>query len=156
MVAFTIEKMIRSWQKEYFCYNRRDFLQGINMKSSYLVALALFVSASNVAYAAVDPEQLFVDGNCNNCHSRLEHHTVGPTIFEIGDKYRDDATALDRLAKKVRSGGVGVWGKMPMPGTRASISDADIKAILTWIMAQKLVPADPNKTFADTLPPPIP
>ena len=37
---------------------------------------------------------------------------------------------------KVKKGGVGVWGQIPMP-PNAQVSDADIKDLVTWILTLK-------------------
>ncbi len=108
------------------------------MKFHHLAAACLAFAVSLSAHAANKPETLFVDGNCNNCHGKEAGGvTAGPTLVEIADKYRNDDGAQAKLEKKIRVGGSGVWGILPMPGTRASITDADISTLVTWILQQK-------------------
>jgi cytochrome c len=118
------------------------------MKVCYLFAMTVALSVSASALAADNKAQtLFKEGNCNNCHT-ISRITVGPTLIEIADKYRGDNEAQVKLEQKVRNGGSGSWGVMPMPGTRQSISDADIKILVTWILEQKAKPKADKKTDA--------
>jgi len=121
------------------------------MKVRYLVAVTVALSVSITAFAAEKPETLFVDGNCNNCHT-IDNKTVGPTLVEVADKYRNDKDAQAKLEKKVRSGGSGSWGVMPMPGTRSSFSDENIKIVVTWILQQKAKPKEEPKSEKKTEP----
>jgi cytochrome c len=119
------------------------------MKACYFIAMTFAFSVSTAAFAANKAETLFIDGNCNNCHN-LSRETVGPTLIQIADKYRGDKEAKVKLEKKVRTGGSGSWGVMPMPGTRKSISDDDIKVLVAWILEQKEKPKTPEKSDAKT------
>lgn len=74
--------------------------------------------------------------DCNNCH-HVDTKSVGPMFTEIADKYKDKvAWALDSLPKKVRRGGVGVWGNVNMPAHPA-ISIADARTIVNYILNSK-------------------
>ncbi|MFZ5523023.1 MAG: c-type cytochrome [Pseudomonadota bacterium] len=118
------------------------------MKACYLLAMTVALSVSTSTLAADNKEPaIFKEGNCNNCHN-LSETTVGPSLIQIADKYRDDKEAQEKLEKKVRTGGSGSWGVMPMPGTRQSISDADIKILVAWILEQKAKPKADVKTDA--------
>ncbi|MEO8331438.1 MAG: c-type cytochrome [Gallionella sp.] len=119
------------------------------MKFRYFAAMTVALTVSTTALAAVKEETLFKEGNCNNCHT-VGNRTVGPTLIEMADKYRDDKEAQGKLEKKVRSGGAGSWGVMPMPGTRPSITDEDIKTLVTWILQQKAAPKAAEKSDAAT------
>ena len=61
---------------------------------------------------------------------------VGPAYKEVAAKYRGDKTAEAKLAEKIKKGGVGVWGQVPMP-PNAAVPDADVKALVKWILSQK-------------------
>lgn len=115
------------------------------MKVCYLLAMTVALSVSTTALAAGKAETLFKEGNCNNCHHPSDE-TVGPTLVQIADKYRNDKEAQGKLEKKVRSGGAGSWGVMPMPGTRQSISDEDIKVLVAWMLEQKAKPKTAEKS----------
>jgi cytochrome c len=70
---------------------------------------------------------------CMGCHA-VDRKIVGPSFRQIAAKYKDDSQALVRLEAKVRDGGSGVWGVLPMPSHR-SMDSADIKKVVGWILA---------------------
>jgi len=119
------------------------------MKVRHFLAMTVALSVSTAALAADKAQTLFKEGNCSNCH-HLSDETVGPTLIQIADKYRDDNEAPAKLEKKVRNGGSGSWGVMPMPGTRQSISNEDIKILVKWILEQKAKPKAADKPDAKT------
>ena len=71
---------------------------------------------------------------CSGCHN-LEQKVVGPSFREIARRYAGDAGAAARLAVKVRSGGAGVWGVVPMPPA-AGISEPELAQLIAWVLAQ--------------------
>ena len=54
-------------------------------------------------------QQLIGQNDCKSCHM-IDKKSVGPSYTDVAKKYKGDAAAVDRLAKKVISGGGGVWG----------------------------------------------
>ena len=54
----------------------------------------------------------------------------------VAAKYRNDKQAEARLVEKVKKGGTGVWGQVPMP-PNAAVPDADIRTLVKWILSQK-------------------
>jgi cytochrome c len=66
----------------------------------------------------------------------VDKKVVGPAYQEVAAKYRGDKTAEAKLVEKVKKGGVGVWGQVPMPPNGA-VPDADIKALVKWILSLK-------------------
>lgn len=83
---------------------------------------------------ADDALALATKNQCMTCH-KLEGKLVGPAYKDVAAKYRDDPEALDKLTAKVRNGGKGAWGQIPMPPNK-KISDDDLKAVVTWILGQ--------------------
>ncbi len=73
--------------------------------------------------------------SCAVCHS-VDKKIVGPAYLDVATKYRGDKDALAKLSQKVKAGGSGVWGEVPMP-PNTQVSDADIKALVTWILTLK-------------------
>ena len=65
--------------------------------------------------------------SCTACHG-VDKKVVGPGFNEIAKKH---AGKVDYLAGKIKSGGSGVWGPVPMPPQ--SLPEADAKAIAAWI-----------------------
>jgi cytochrome c len=72
---------------------------------------------------------------CNACHA-IDKKVVGPSYQEVAAKYRGDAKAEAMLIDKVKKGGVGTWGQVPMP-PNAQVSDADVKTLVKWILDLK-------------------
>jgi len=72
---------------------------------------------------------------CAACHA-VDKTIVGPAYNQVAAKYRGDKTAATRLEQKVKTGGAGVWGPVPMPPNTA-VPDADIKALVSWILSLK-------------------
>jgi cytochrome c len=106
------------------------------MKARYLIAVIASMSISSIALAADDGEALFTKNKCSSCH-KLDNKTVGPALKDIAAKYAGDKEAPAKLEKKVRAGGTGVWGTMPMPRTPAAVSDDEIKTMVAWVLSHK-------------------
>lgn len=79
--------------------------------------------------------QLAKQRNCLACHS-VDKKIVGPAYKDVAAKYANDPGAAARLAKKVREGGVGVWGKVPMPAN-SQVSPAEADSLVKWILSLK-------------------
>ena len=70
---------------------------------------------------------------CLGCH-QVDADSVGPSYKKVAEKYKGDAIAASMLAKKVKEGGVGTWGQIPMPAN-ATVTDEDMQKIVTWVLA---------------------
>jgi cytochrome c len=102
------------------------------MKLIVILGAALAASA---ALPAAAQEELAKKHNCLACHS-VDKKVVGPAYKDVAAKYRGDKTAEAKLVEKVKKGGVGVWGQVPMP-PNATVPDADVKALVKWILSLK-------------------
>ena len=81
-----------------------------------------------------DPVQQLLEARaCSGCHS-LDKRVVGPSFKEVAAKYAPDAT--NQLVRKVREGGQGAWGSIPMP-PNPGVSEAEAKTLVGWILQQK-------------------
>jgi cytochrome c len=69
---------------------------------------------------------------CTACH-QAEAKTVGPSWKSIADKYRDGSKTADQLAARIKSGGSGLWGSLPMP-PQSQVPDADLKSLAGWVL----------------------
>ena len=98
------------------------------------VALAALVAALACTPAFANLE-LATKNACTACHA-VDKKVVGPAYKEVAAKYKGDKDAAAKLADKVKKGGVGVWGQIPMP-PNAQVSDADIKTLVGWILTLK-------------------
>ena len=86
------------------------------------------------ATAAGDPAALATSKGCMACH-QIATKVVGPAYKDVAAKYKGDAGAVAALVKKVKAGGVGTWGQIPMP-PQAAATDDEIKTIVEWVLAQ--------------------
>jgi cytochrome c len=100
------------------------------------LALALVAAAilPMSAPALASPE-LAKKHACLACHA-VDKKLVGPSYKEIAAKYRSDGGAQAKLADKVKKGSQGTWGQVPMP-PNAAVPDADVQALVKWILSQK-------------------
>jgi cytochrome c len=92
---------------------------------------AMLAAAAVVAAPAQANEELARKSNCLACH-QIDKKSVGPAYKDIAKKYKGQDVAA-KLAEKVKKGGQGVWGPVPMP-PNAGVSDADIKTLVDWIL----------------------
>ena len=100
-------------------------------KSVILAAITIAVAA----LPAAANEELAKKNACTACHA-VDKKIVGPAFKEVAAKYRGDKTAQAKLEDKVKKGGSGVWGQVPMPPNSA-VPDKDIKTLVTWILGLK-------------------
>ncbi len=80
-------------------------------------------------------EALMQKYGCAACHG-IDKKTVGPAYIDVAAKYKGDAGAQAKLTQKIKTGGAGVWGPVPMP-PNPQVPDDDIKALVSWIQALK-------------------
>ena len=102
------------------------------MKNTLLTAAAL--AAALAAAPALAQEALAQKSGCLACHA-VDKKIVGPSYKQVAEKDRGDAGAEAKLADKVKKGGSGVWGPIPMPPN--NVSDADAHALVKWVLSLK-------------------
>lgn len=100
-------------------------------------SLSLIVASVALAFSAgsamADGEAALTKGGCMACHAK-DKKLVGPSFKDIAAKYKgQDASA--QLFDKVRKGGSGVYGPIPMsPNPVAKIDDASLKEAVAFIL----------------------
>jgi cytochrome c len=98
-----------------------------------------FALLAAVAVVAATPvlasEELAKKNACTACHA-VDKKLVGPAYKEVAKKYKGDAKAEAMLFDKVKKGGSGNWGQVPMP-PNANVKDEDVKALVKWILGLK-------------------
>ncbi|WP_193213757.1 PQQ-dependent sugar dehydrogenase [Luteolibacter marinus] len=75
---------------------------------------------------------LLTSKQCFACH-QIEKTVVGPSYLDVAMKNRGDAGALERLRTKLKTGGAGAWGEIPMP-PQAAVSDAEGETIIRAVL----------------------
>jgi S-disulfanyl-L-cysteine oxidoreductase SoxD len=88
--------------------------------------------AAAAAAGAPDAKKLIVNNSCTACHG-VDNKIVGPSFREVGSKYQGRSDAEAYLVKKIKEGGQGSWGAVPMP-PQPTLKDGDAKAIASWIL----------------------
>jgi len=96
---------------------------------------ALAAGGANAALDMAAADALMKKDGCAACHA-VDKKVIGPSYQEVSAKYKGDKDAAAKLAKKVKDGGSGVWGPVPMP-PNATTSEADIKSLVDWILTLK-------------------
>lgn len=100
------------------------------MKIAAFTACACAALISAPALANMD---LAKKSNCMACH-QADKKLVGPSYQDVAKKYAGQADAAKKLAAKVKAGGKGTWGPVPMP-PNPNVKDADIATLVSWILA---------------------
>ncbi|MGC8852611.1 MAG: c-type cytochrome [Hydrogenobacter sp.] len=98
------------------------------MKKFLLVAVVGLVGLSFAN------EQLAKQKGCFACHD-IKAKKVGPSYADIAKKYAGKKDAVDYLAKRIKQGGAGVWGSVPMPPQ--NVTDAEAKQLAQWVLSVK-------------------
>lgn len=106
------------------------------MKTPNMIKLALAaVAVTAMAAPAAASADLAKKSNCTSCHS-VDKKMLGPTYKAVAAKYAGQKDAQALLVDKVKNGGSGVWGKIPMPPNKR-LSDENANTLVTWILSLK-------------------
>lgn len=97
-----------------------------------LLAAAACLTLAGMAQAN---EKLAQASGCTACHS-VDKKLIGPSYKDVAAKSRGNKGAEAELIMKVKAGGKGVWGDIPMP-PNAHVKDDDIKTVVQWILSIK-------------------
>jgi cytochrome c len=83
-----------------------------------------------------DPVQKLLNAHaCAGCHA-LDEGVVGPSFRQVAARYAGEPDTRRRLADKIRNGGKGAWGQVPMP-PNAGLSEAEAQTLAAWVLQQK-------------------
>lgn len=103
------------------------------MKTTIHASIFLILAGTmDIALADYD---LLVKNNCLACHY-IDKRKYGPKLNEVAAKYVNEKNAVEKLAKKIKAGGSGVWGEDMMP-PQAQLSDADALVLSKYILSLK-------------------
>jgi cytochrome c len=78
---------------------------------------------------------LVAQSDCLTCH-KVDEKNIGPAYREIAAKYDSTKENIELLAGKIRKGGSGVWGTIPMT-PHPQLSEEDAKAMVRYIFTLK-------------------
>jgi cytochrome c len=98
--------------------------------------LLMVVTAGSLMIAgqAAADQALAQKSGCLACHG-VDKKVLGPAFKDVAAKYKGDKGAEAKLVAKVKTGGSGVWGPIPMPANSPQVKDGDIKSIVKWILS---------------------
>ncbi|MCC8424535.1 PQQ-dependent sugar dehydrogenase [Mucilaginibacter sp. UR6-11] len=141
--------------------NRRIAPSHISVSADYLsegynmTAIASKQGAVDANAQSAGGWAVIAKNDCRACHSVTEK-VLGPSFTQVALKYKDDAGAPDRLAKKILAGGSGNWGDAMMPA-HPGLSDGDVKSIVKYVLGlayapPKAKPLPVSGTFTTTVP----
>lgn len=83
---------------------------------------------------AEDGETLYKTKGCVACH-QIETKVVGPSYKEVAAKYAGQDGAAAMLAGKIKNGGQGTWGPIPMPPN--AVTEDEAKILAEWVLSHK-------------------
>ena len=95
-----------------------------------LLAAAVVIATPTLA---APPTEILNKYACSGCHA-IDKKIVGPAFAEVAAKYKDQKDAQAHLAGRIRSGGSGTWGPVPMP-PQPTISDDEVATVVDWLVA---------------------
>lgn len=98
-----------------------------------LLVLASAALCTTGAHAAPDMQALAEKSGCFSCHS-MQTKVIGPAFVDVAAKYKGDADAPARLAQKVREGGKGTWGRIPMP-PHPNLKEDEARQLVNWVLS---------------------
>jgi cytochrome c551/c552 len=89
-------------------------------------------ASPSVSHVDSDPIQLARDKACFACHA-VDKRVVGPAFQEVAARYKGQPDAEARLLDKLRKGGSGAWGSIPMPAN-GDLAETDARTLIRWIL----------------------
>lgn len=98
-----------------------------------MIAVAAAGTLMMAGQASAD-QALAQKSGCMACHS-VDKKVLGPAYKDVAAKYKGNKEAEAKLVDKVKKGGSGVWGPIPMPANSPQVKDEDIKKVVQWILA---------------------
>ncbi len=108
------------------------FRKSIPWGATIMVVVLIAWMSMRDAHASADLTKKY---NCVACHAEVGRK-VGPAYQDVAKKYAGRSDAMTYIAGKIRAGGSGVWGAMPMP-PHPQVSEADARAMATYILGVK-------------------
>ena len=107
------------------------------MKKRWLGTLALLVltpaHAADSAAKATKAVTLAKQNSCFSCHAK-DKKLVGPAFQDVAQRYKNNALAKKQLIQKIKIGGAGQWGVIPMPA-HPNLNAEELKILAEWVLA---------------------
>ena len=112
----------------------RGSVQGVGAMAAATngAAASATTSATTTATTPTAAQTLATRHACLSCHAP-QGKLLGPSIQDIAGKYRGEAGAEAKLLAKLKAGGAGVWGAIPMPA-QSHVKEDELRSILQWML----------------------
>lgn len=104
----------------------------MNTFAAVSCAVLVLIVAAAPAQAS---EELAKQKACLTCHA-MDKKVVGPSFKDIAEKYKAEKDGDKKLAARIRAGGSGVWGQIPMPAN-AAVNEAEALILAKWSLNAK-------------------
>ena len=103
------------------------------LKKIVLAASALLAATGANAVDAAAAKALASKSACLACHA-VDKKLVGPSYKDVAAKHAGQADALEKVAARIKSGGSGMYGPVPMP-PQPALKDEELKLLAAWVLA---------------------
>ena len=77
--------------------------------------------------------ELIGSSDCTACHA-IDRKVIGPAYIDVAKKYENTPAIVDTLVAKVKHGGMGNWGNVPMT-PHPDLPDSDVKEMVQYILS---------------------
>ncbi len=105
----------------------------MNLKHITLALAALATTTGAQALDAAAAKALASKSACMGCHA-VDRKMVGPSYKDVAAKHKGQADAVDKVAARIKSGGSGVYGPVPMPA-QPNLKPEELKLLASWVLA---------------------
>lgn len=101
-----------------------------------LICISLMLSGSVRAAELIEGKDVARKSLCLGCHAEKQK-VVGPAFAEIARRYDNTPQSYTYLINRIKNGGVGAWGAVPMPANKNNITEDEIRKVIDWIFTMK-------------------
>jgi cytochrome c len=105
----------------------------MTFKHVLLAACAAAATTGAQALDAAAAKALASKSACLACHA-VDKKLVGPSYKDVAAKHKGQADAVAKVAARIKSGGSGVYGAVPMPA-QPNLKDDELKLLSEWVLA---------------------
>ena len=99
-------------------------------------AAAIACAQANAGLNDKSAQEIMAKAGCAACHS-IDKKGVGPAYKDVAKKRKSEKGAVAMLEKKVRGGGSGAYGAIPMPpNPKDKISDKELHEMVEWVLSK--------------------
>ena len=96
-------------------------------------ALLIMAAMAAISAPAMADQALATAKNCMACHA-VDKKLVGPSYKDVAAKHKGQADALAKVSARIKSGGSGMYGPVPMPA-QPNLKDEEVRVLAAWILA---------------------